>query len=206
MRIYRELRGNWVILRKMKGASIVMITLLLPAALAAFTSPTHLPSGTVGRKAIALIFVLHDCPIANSYAPELERIIKKYTPHKIDFFLVYPDARLDVKTAKAHAKQFGYTCSILLDPKQLLVKKTGATITPEVAVVTPNGLLLYRGRIDDTYVALGKRRFAPTSHDLRTALDKIINVTIAKITPKFTKAVGCFIPFVNNPKTESKPR
>jgi hypothetical protein len=81
---------------------------------------------------------------------------------------------------------------VLLDPAHVLVKKTGVTIAPEVAVLAPDGKILYRGRIDDWYIDYGKRRAAPTQRDLRNALDAIVQ---GKAVPRpTTRAIGCDLP------------
>jgi len=69
---------------------------------------------------------------------------------------------------------------------------TGVTITPEAAIVNSAGKVVYRGRIDNSYAALGQARRAPTSHDLRDALDATLAGKPAP-NPK-TKALGCYIP------------
>ena len=76
------------------------------------------------------------------------------------------------------------------DPDLALVKFTGATITPEAAVVV-GGKVVYRGRIDDRYVDLGVERPSPTTHDLVDALTAVLaGKPVARAT---TQAVGCFI-------------
>jgi len=147
-----------------------------------------LPSGK-GKRAVVLLFIARDCPISNSYAPEIKRIMARYTPEGVAFTLVYPDTSL--AAAKEHAKGYGYTCPILLDPKHRLARRAGATVTPEAAVFAPNGKLLYRGRIDDLYFGLGQRRFTAATHDLREALDSVLSGKPVS-TPR-TKAIGCFI-------------
>ena len=51
--------------------------------------------------------------------------------------------------------------------------------------------MVYRGRIDDRYVAFGKMRPAPTVRDLEQVLEAII--AGKEVKTKVTKAVGCFI-------------
>ena len=76
------------------------------------------------------------------------------------------------------------------DPKLALVKFAGATITPEAAVVV-GGRVVYRGRIDDRYVDLGRERPAPTQRDL---FDVLTAIVAGKPVPHATtQAVGCFI-------------
>jgi hypothetical protein len=62
-------------------------------------------------------------------------------------------------------------------------------VTPEVAVLSPTGELLYLGRIDDRYNPQGKRRPEPTVRDLQLALDAVLAGKPVP-TPR-TKAFGC---------------
>lgn len=152
----------------------------------------HTPLAQPGKKATVLFFVLPDCPIVNASAPEIQRICNDYRGKNVATYLVYADPDMTVEQAKKHGKEYGLTGPALLDPTHVLVKKTGVTIAPEVAVLNSAGQVVYRGRIDDLYVALGKRRPAPTQRDLRNALDEILQGK-AVSTPT-TKAIGCFLP------------
>jgi len=141
-----------------------------------------------------LIFTTTDCPISNRYAPEIKRLASEYTaPVIIDFFLVFPvpsDFK-DPARVRKHLADFDYGVTAILDTKQSLVKLAGVTVTPEVAVIDPKGRVVYRGRIDDRYIELGKDRVTPTTHDLEDVLK--LAVTGNPITPRRTRAVGCFL-------------
>lgn len=143
------------------------------------------------RKATVFVFITNDCPIANSYAPELERIYAAYTPKQVGFYLVYVDPSLSATVAKQHAKAYGYTCPALLDPRHRLVQLTGARVTPEAAVVAPDGKVLYHGRIDDRVSGFGQARVQPTTHDLRNALDAVLQKK--PVPHPVTSAIGCYI-------------
>lgn len=80
---------------------------------------------------------------------------------------------------------------MLLDPQHQLVKFARATVTPEAVVIGKNGQVLYRGRIDDGYVAFGKKRAIATEHDLIEVLDTLTAGKPLKKTE--TKAIGCLI-------------
>jgi hypothetical protein len=146
-------------------------------------------------KATVLLFIAHDCPIANGYAPEIQRIAKTYQSRGVVFDLVYVEAGLTVAAARAHETAFGYHLTALRDTKHLLVKMTGATVTPEAVVLLPNGKIAYRGRIDDKYPALGVQRTVITQHDLSNALAALV---AGKPVPRAAApAIGCFIPPLN---------
>lgn len=152
---------------------------------------TQSPLAMADHKATILFFVLPDCPISNAYAPEVNRIVTEYAKQDIAAFIVYVDPDLSLEDAKKHATDFGYTCPVLLDPSLKLVKQTGVTIAPEVTVLGPDGRRHYRGRIDNLYAGLGKRRPKATERDLRDALDAIV---AGKPVPHATTtAIGCYI-------------
>jgi len=148
------------------------------------------PLGDRGQKATVLFFVMHDCPIANSYAPELARIAAEYTPRGIEFFAVY--CAETPQEANAHLAEYRIPFTGLCDPKLQLARRAGATVVPEAAVFSRTGELLYRGRIDDRAVRFGAVRPEPRRRDLRLALDAVL--AGRKVAPRFTTAVGCYLP------------
>lgn len=152
----------------------------------------YTPLSQADMKATVLFFLLPDCPISNAYAPEIKRICSDYEPKKVAAFIVHADPDVSPEQAKKHAKEYGFACPTLRDPSHVLVKHAGATVAPEVALLGPDAKLLYRGRIDNLYVELGKRRAIPTTRDLRDALDAVL-AGRAVTTPR-TEAIGCFLP------------
>jgi hypothetical protein len=144
-----------------------------------------------GVDAVVFIFVGVDCPISNGYAPEINRIITDYAGKKIDFYLVYADPALTAKAVKEHQEAYKFACPALLDPGHVLVNRFHVKVTPEVVMVDDTGTQLYQGRIDDLYVELGKKRFAATKHDLRDALDAVVNHR--PVPNSTTEAIGCDI-------------
>jgi hypothetical protein len=142
-------------------------------------------------KAQVVIFIGHDCPISNSYSKEIIRLCQEFTPKKVAFCVVYADADLEKEKAQKHAKDFGFCCPALWDPKMTLALKWGASVKPEAVVLSSKGELVYRGRIDNRYVDFSKRREQVTSHDLRDALEATLaGKPVAK--PR-VPAIGCDI-------------
>ncbi len=144
------------------------------------------------RRATVLLFVTNDCPITNSYAPEIKRICDEYSARKIAFYLVYADPELKASDVRQHVKEYRLPCAALLDPAHRLVHFTQAAVTPEAVILAPDGRRLYRGRIDDRYIDFGRARFAATTHDLREALDAVLQGR--PVPHPIVKAVGCSIP------------
>jgi len=146
---------------------------------------------TQESKLFVCLFTRTDCPVSNSYAPEVRRIYEKFSTRGVSFYLVYPDPDESAQVIDKHLKEYSYPFAGLRDPKHELVKLAGAKITPEAAVFDGSGKLLYRGRIDDRYVDFGKARVAATVKDLENALEAILDGKPAPAAGG--PAIGCFI-------------
>jgi len=140
---------------------------------------------------LVLIFVSIDCPVSNRYAPDIQRLHHAFASKGVRFQLVYPNPSDNRAAIDRHLKDYGYPSIGVADPNHALVKTAQATITPEAAVFDKDRRLLYRGRIDDRFVELGRERPAATVHDLRNALAAAL--AGRAVIPSRTQAVGCFI-------------
>lgn len=158
----------------------------------------HQPLAAAGQKATVLFFVLAECPIANSYAPEINRIAATYAARGVRSYVVYVEDDLAAAAARQHAQAHGFNFPALLDPGHQLVKFARVTVSPEVAVLAPDNTVLYCGRIDDRAAAFGQRRVTPSKRDLREALDAILDGK--PVATRVTKAVGCYISTNENSK------
>lgn len=149
------------------------------------------------NKAVVVIFISTDCPISNAYAPEVNRIAAEYGPRGVAVRLVYADGDVTPASAQKHLADFSYTTTAVLDPEQKLAARLGAKVTPEAFVVSSAGSTVYRGRIDDLYPALGKRRQQATERELRAALDAFLSGK--PVAKPVTEAVGCYLPPLKKP-------
>ena len=158
-------------------------------AIAPFT-----PSG----RASVVFFVATDCPVSNSYAPEIQRVCRDYRPRGVECSLIYEDvdthpaaAHLD-QQVRTHLEEYGYSgFTAVVDRDRAAATHAKASITPQAFVIDRSGEIRYRGRIDNLYAALGKTRQQVTSHDLRDALDAVL--AGSTVPHPETEALGCFI-------------
>lgn len=139
-------------------------------------------------KATVLIFVRTDCPIANRYAPEIQRLHRAYAS-KVDFYLVYADAAESADAIQKHLSEYGYSLDALRDPGHVLIQMSQAKVTPEAALFSPHGELVYHGRIDNRYVSFGKSMSRPTKRDLEMAIEDILAGRVPG--EKTAAAIGC---------------
>ena len=152
------------------------------------------PSGA----ASVVFFVATDCPVSNSYAPEIRRVCRDYGPRGVKCSLIYEDvdthpsaAPLD-QQVRTHLREYGYLgFTAVVDRDRVAATRAKASITPQAFVIDRSGEIRYRGRIDNLYAALGTTRQQVTSHDLRDALDAVL--AGGKVPRPETEALGCFI-------------
>jgi peroxiredoxin len=137
------------------------------------------------------IFLSESCPICQSYTVTLNELYKKYHAKNIDFIGVFPDYDSNRDSLIAFRKKYSIPFGLVTDKKGALTTHFNATITPEVFVENSEKEILYSGRIDDAFVAPGKRRNIISSNDLDDALNAI--ATHKEITARRTEAVGCLI-------------
>jgi len=148
----------------------------------------HHPLDAGTNAGSVLIFYWHDCPICNSYAPEINRLSTHYT--NFAFYIVQVDPDLKPDAARVHARQYSLRPPVLLDGRHRLVRLAKASVAPEAVVFGKDGNVAYRGRIDNLYASLNKRRAEATEHDLRDALDAIAAGRPVRSQPP---AEGCAI-------------
>ncbi|MEM6916168.1 MAG: hypothetical protein AAF491_06330 [Verrucomicrobiota bacterium] len=141
--------------------------------------------------AIAWIFTAVDCPIANGYSPELNRIYDEFSSAGIHFTLVYPEPSLTETQIKAHLAEYDLKFDYFHDRTHQRVSSSGASVTPEVAVYSRSGQLVYRGRIDNRYTEYGDRRNSATETYLRDVLGLLLSG--AEVEFSETEPIGCFI-------------
>ncbi len=130
-----------------------------------------------GSRAVVLFFAASDCPIANRYIPEMQRLTRQFEPLGVRFWFVYPNPGDTAKVVRAHDLEFSINPHTALDTGQTLIRMAHASTTPEAAVFVTQGEDLrevYHGRIDDRYLSLGTERPQATRHDLEDAIRAVL--------------------------------
>src|SRR5215471_5793515 len=153
----------------------------------AFLHP-YTPAGSAN----ILFFISVDCPISNSYAPEIQRLCEQYGKQGVGCALMYEDLDLSPATVRKHLQEYGYKAiPAAIDAERKVSRRAKADVTPEAVVVDAKGEIRYRGRIDNFYADFGKARQQVTVHDLSDALDAVL-AGRAVANPE-TQPLGCYI-------------
>jgi thiol-disulfide isomerase/thioredoxin len=125
-------------------------------------------------KFVVLMFAASDCPICNRYVPEIARLDHEYSSHGVRIWWVFPNPQDTASIVVRHNREFSIKERTVLDSQQALVHLAHITVTPEAAIFrVDDGTMrqVYRGRVDDRYMAIGNERPQPAHHDLELALD-----------------------------------
>jgi hypothetical protein len=163
----------------------------LRAALLDLEGRPHLIRPEKDVKGWAIVFLSTECPIARSYIAPLNDLTSswKQAESPLRFFGVISDPTVTRKDASKFIEDFDVKFPVLFDASGQLAGSLKPTHVPEAFVFDRDLKLVYRGRIDDTYAQVGKRRPEPTKNDLRDAMASLLAGKTPEITQ--TKPIGC---------------
>ncbi|HEV3300448.1 MAG TPA: thioredoxin family protein [Planctomycetaceae bacterium] len=142
------------------------------------------------KKAIVVVFVGTECPIANLYFPTLAEMQKRYASQRVQILAINSNDQDTFADVVAHASERKLPFPVLKDVDQSAAAAFGARRTPEVFLLDGNRTIRYRGRIDDQY-GYTYRRAAPTRTELKDALTELL--AGKRITTPESECQGCLI-------------
>jgi hypothetical protein len=141
--------------------------------------------------ACVFFFVGCECPISNRYAPEMRHLFDRFAGKGIRFWIVYTEADASPERIRQHIREYDLQGTVLRDVSHDFARFAKAHVTPQVAVFDRDRRLVYHGRIDDRYAALGSDRGQPTTRDLQDVLEAITSGR--PVTTASSPAFGCRI-------------
>lgn len=155
-----------------------------------FLGAEHALSDWQAKRAIVVVFLGTECPLAKLYGQRLVELAAKYEPLGVQVVGINSN-RQDTLTEMAHyARTHKIEFPLLKDPDCSLADRFGATRTPEAFVLDADRVIRYWGRIDDQY-GVGYSRGEPTTSELTDALDQLL--ADEPVVVAHTTAVGCLI-------------
>ena len=171
--------------------------LLQPRTLSseAWLSNAGVPLARSTDSLTVFVFLEDECLISQYYTNELTRLYEEYGNKHVGFVGYFPSATTGPEEIAAFAEKFKLDFTLQPDHDFTWCRKFDITITPEVAVLDHRTeQMIYKGRIDDSYVRVGKRRLHPQKHDLEDTIKSWqLNQTPEVLVQ--TEAIGCFITF-----------
>ena len=154
---------------------------------------THSLESVAGAKGTAVIFTCNECPYSKGYEDRLIALAKDYQAKGVGFVAINPnDPKIvpgdgfNFMVKRAREKNFPYP--YVFDQTQEIARAYGASVTPHIFLLDPQGKLVYRGRVDDS---LEESKIK--SRDFSAALEALVSGQPVQVTE--TKAFGCSVKY-----------
>lgn len=151
-------------------------------------------------KFVVLEWTNHGCPFVGKHykSGHMQLLQKEYTAKGVIWFSVISSRKgaqgysTPAKANRDLVKWHAHPTAVLLDPSGKLGREYGATTTPDMYIIDPQGTLIYEGAIDDT----------PSTDldDIKTANNYVSQALDAAMAGKpvettMTKSYGCSIKY-----------
>ena len=137
-----------------------------------------------------LVFLDTACPVATRYVPTLNKLQGDAQANGVALYGVLSNPAIAWQAGADFVDDFEITFPVILDSTGDLALRLGPRVMSESFVISTTDRLVYRGRIDDRFAAVGKLRARIASHDLRTVIEAM--AAGSQPEPYETEAVGCF--------------
>jgi thiol-disulfide isomerase/thioredoxin len=146
-----------------------------------------------GDSITVYIFLSETCPICQNQTLTLRQLNDEYSGKGITFQGVFPNLEFSTdESIRKFARKYKINFNLKRDEKQQLTNQLSATVTPQIYVVrNATQQVLYKGKTDNGFEGIGKKRQVITAHYLRDALQSILDNKPVAVNE--TTAVGCFI-------------
>ena len=135
-------------------------------------------------------FISPTCKICQYYALYMQELPIRFSLEKFTFRALMPGKHVTNEIALKYQSRYSITFPVSVDSLQEH-KSMKATVTPEVFVTDKDGVVIYHGRIDDSYLDVGKRRSLVKNHELDEVLKALDKAEVVKV--RHVPAVGCII-------------
>jgi len=179
--------------------SILVLLLVVSVSMPLFSQdrprvkPPRMEFSDVEEEPMATVWVFLNttCPVSIVEAPYIKALRDSFGIHGVRFIGVFSGEYADTAEIEDFLLKYRLTFPVLYDKDLLAANSLGADVTPQVVIVLPDESVVYKGRINNLFERIGKRRDHVTSNDARDVLQLIVE---KKIPPfRSTDAVGCFI-------------
>lgn len=149
------------------------------------------------QKAVVVVFLGVECPLARHYGQRLAELAARYEPQGVTFVGINSNQQDSLAEIAHYVREQKVAFSMLKDPGNVVADQFGAKRTPEAFVLDSSGVVRYWGRIDDQF-GVGYARSKSTANHLATALDELL--AGKGVSQPVSEPVGCFIGRVQRTK------
>lgn len=139
-------------------------------------------------------FLLEDCKITQAYTQTMNTMYAQYNSETVRFVALFPNSLSNEETIAEFNAKYHLNLPLQVDASADIAESFGVTVTPEVILYNRNkDEVLYKGRIDNMFERIGKKRRVITEHNLEDAIKAAMNGQ--SVSNKETTAIGCFLSY-----------
>ena len=135
------------------------------------------------------VFMFELCPVAQYMTLPLKNLHEEFASENIIFRAFFPNLTSTQETVLNFSNKYSIPFNCILDDNQEMVKQFNASVYSEVFVHI-SGNLVYKGMVNDSYLALGQWS-PPENHYLYDVLSQLIQGEEVKYFEN--NAIGCNI-------------
>ena len=153
----------------------------------------HSLAASSGPKGTAVIFTCNECPYSKGYEDRLIELAKGFQPKGIGFIAInandpkiVPGDGFEQMVQRAKDKALPYP--YVVDETQQVAVAYGARVTPHIFLLDSKGVLVYRGRVDDSL-----KTDEVKERDFKSALEALSSGKPVPVAE--TKAFGCSVKY-----------
>lgn len=143
-----------------------------------------------GVQPAVLVFLDTACPVATRYVPVFNALHREAQAAGVTLYGVLSNPETGWRESASFVDDFSVVFPVVLDSAGDLALRLAPRVTSESFVVSTDNRLIYRGRIDDRFAAIGRLRTTITAHDLRGVIAELGRGVQPE--PYATEAIGCF--------------
>jgi thiol-disulfide isomerase/thioredoxin len=136
--------------------------------------------------ATVLVFLSAVCPVSNAYTDRLNDLVGRYAGKPVRFVFVNSNELESVDEVKEHARASRYPVPVYKDFNNVVADRYNARVTPETVVLDRNGIVRYRGGVDDA-----QNPARVKVEGLKLAIDAVLSGQPVK--PTEIRTFGCTI-------------
>lgn len=149
-------------------------------------------STTISPTKLTILISLSEiCMISQYYSKVLDEMATSLKPNGVIFKGIFPNPFSTDSTISDFQKERGLHFPLYRDQYGKFCSDNFMDVTPEVLVIDSLSNIIYRGRIDDFYFAIGRFRSHTNHHDLQKAINQFL--AGEKVSPNRVQPVGCLI-------------
>ncbi|MFC1476941.1 redoxin domain-containing protein [candidate division KSB1 bacterium] len=142
-------------------------------------------------KGVVFVFVSKNCPVSNACDARYKEMAPAFKEKGILFVGINSNKTESVEDIRMASDEREYNFPILKDWDNVIADRFGAEFTPHAYFIGSDGVLLYKGRIDDNHRNASKVQ----ENTLSMVVDEYLSGK--KLSYSETKSNGCTIKRVN---------